>query len=194
MKNIVLIVMFVVIAKTATAQTSAGNMMLGGTLSYYNMRGEGSDEYQQNQFTFSPNFGYFVSDNLALGLALSVSSTTIDNGTTKIVGTSFGAGPFARYYKFTSNENFAFVGQAQLIVSTGKEDPTPGGEQKTGSIAFSVGPGFSYFFTDHWALDLMISGFVFNSYDPDKDVANDKFNNVSFNLSLSPSLGMKYHF
>jgi outer membrane protein len=194
MKNIALILMFIVIAKTASAQTSAGNMMLGGNVSFYNSTRQGSNEYQQGEFIFSPNFGYFISDNLAVGAALSVGTTTFDNGVSKTVRTTFGAGPLARYYKFTSNDRFAFFGQGQFLFNTGKEDITPGGENKIGSISFSLSPGFSYFFTDHWAVDLLISGFVFSSYDPNKDSDNDKTNNVSFNLSLSPSIGMKYHF
>ena len=176
------------------AQTLKGNMMAGGNLSFQNQTYQGSNGSDKS-INFYPSFGYFIVDNLAVGAILSLGSTTNDTGFSKTISTSMGFGPFARYYKFTSNENFAFFGHAQFVVSSGKVDNTPGGDTKSSGVSFSIAPGFSYFFTKHWALDLSITGLVIQSYDPNKSNANDKTTTVNFGISsFSPNLGFRYHF
>ena len=195
MKKLVLFLMAAGLTYCVNAQTSKGNMMVGGALSFFTVSDQSDTDFEYKGTSFSPSFGYFLFDNFALGAELSVGSTTTDNGNTKRISSSFGFGPFARYYKFTSNESFAFFGQARFLYSSGKVDDTPGGENKTQNIAFSISPGFSYFFTKHWALDLSIAGLVIQSNDPNKDADDDKVNSVEFGISsLSPTLGFRYHF
>jgi outer membrane protein len=195
MKKLVLVLITAVLVNYVNAQTSKGNMMVGGALSFYTLSDQSDSDYEYKGTSFSPSFGYFLFDNFAVGAELSVGSNTEDTGNTKRVTSSFGFGPFARYYKFTSNESFAFFGQARFLYSSGKVDDTPGGENKTQAISFSISPGFSYFFTKHWALDLSIAGLTIQSNDPNKDVDDDKVNTIQFGISsLSPTLGFRYHF
>lgn len=195
MKKVVLILVAIVAVTQLKAQTSAGNMMVGGNLSFSSTSFQGSSDDQDSFVGFAPQFGYFVSDNLAVGALVGLSSSTNDTGANKTVTNSFAFGPFARYYKFTSNENFAFFGHAQFTFGSGKTDLTPGGEVKRQSIAFQVSPGFAYFFTKHWALDLSLRGLVIESYDPNKDNDNDKETTIEFGLSsFSPEIGIRYHF
>jgi hypothetical protein len=195
MKKITLVLFASFITLSLSAQTSSGNMMIGGNLSFSSRGLESNSDYQDSEINFSPSFGYFVSDNFAVGASLSLGSGTEDDGDTKTVRSSFGFGPFARYYKFTSNENFAFFGQAQFLYSSGRVDDTPGGETRSQAITFSIAPGFSYFFTEHWALDLSITGLVIQSYDPNKDTPDNKSATIQFGLSsFSPNLGFRYHF
>jgi outer membrane protein with beta-barrel domain len=198
MKYIVLFLLTACLTITISvkAQTTSGNMMLGGTLSFYSTSIQGASDYKNTGTSFSPSFGYFIADNIAVGGNISIGSATTDNGFSKTVQTSFGIGPFARYYKFTSSENFAFFAQAQILYSSGKTKVTPAGtDSKSSTISFSVAPGFAYFFTKHWAFDLSISGLVIRSYDPNTDANGDKESTIQLNLSsLSPSIGLRYHF
>ncbi len=195
MKKKLLIIAFAVcVVAQLRAQTSAGNMMVSGNFYYSSTNEQGDTEFQYKQFGFLPAFGYFIADNIAVGAMLGITSNSSDNGATKTINTSFGFGPLARYYKFTANENFAFFGQARFLYFGGKTDVTPGGEFKTSTINFALSPGFSYFFTDHWAMDLSITGLSISSEDPNKDVDNDKVNDFDFDLSLAPSIGIRYHF
>lgn len=179
----------------ANAQTSAGSMMVGGGIEFTSVSYEGGSTNERNEVTFSPAFGYFINDNLAIGTSLTLSSGREGTGSNKTVTSSFGLGPFVRYYKFTSNESFAFFGQAVLSFQTGKTDPAAGGVTKNSAVQFSVAPGAAYFFNEHWALELSIAGFIFSSYDPNKNNDNDKINRVELGLnSLSPSVGFRYHF
>src|SRR5688572_6190569 len=106
------------------AQTTKGNMMVGGTLSFTKETPQDDGDTQYSSAVFYPSFGYFVSDNLAVGASLAIVSETSKNTNSKDVYSAFGFGPFARYYKFTSNENFAFFGQAQLLFVSGSEKDT----------------------------------------------------------------------
>lgn len=140
----------------AKAQTAAGNMMIGGTLAYTFDSYSGGDS-KANSTYFSPSFGYFVSDNLAIGGALSISSSSTDSGAGVLKSSSFGIGPFARYYKYTANEDFAFFGDVSILYSAGSQDNTAGGKTKSSFVSFDVSPGFAYFLTDHWGIELSTS-------------------------------------
>jgi opacity protein-like surface antigen len=181
------------------AQTAKGNMMVGGTLSLSTQTPENDNDNKLSTTTFSPSFGYFVMDNLAVGANLEIFNRTSKTPTSKEVQSAIGFGPFARYYKFTSNENFAFFAQAQLLFVSGKDKVTaintPTATSKNSRTSFSISPGFSYFLTKHWALDLSITGLVVRSEDPDKEDDDDKYTTIVFGLSsLSPNIGLRYHF
>jgi hypothetical protein len=170
-------------------------MMLGGGLSFSSTSYPDAASNNGSFVTFSPGFGYFISDNLAIGTSLTISSSRNGTGDNKNVYSSFVLGPIASYYILTSNERFGFFGQAQLSFASGKSNPAVGGVTKSNSVAFSVFPGAAYFFNEHWALELTITGFAFSSNDQNTSNDNDKYNNVQLGLnSLSPSLGIRYHF
>lgn len=195
MKKFFFIAVTLIAFQSAIAQTTQGSMMLGGGLSFYSDTEQANDDYENKGLTFSPNFGYFVSDNLAVGLSLSISNSTFDTGASSTDRNSFGIGPFVRYYKFTSSEQFAFFGQADLMFVFGKEDDTPGGETNNRAISFGVSPGFAYFFNEHWAFDIWFLGIRYESYDDNTDVDDNSSNSFRFGVqSLSPNIGVRYHF
>lgn len=167
-------------------QTSAGNMMIGGSFSLGTTSFEGAGS-NSTYTSVSPSFGYFIADNLAIGAGIDLTSSSFGSDTDR----SFGISPFARYYKFTSNENFAFVGQASIRYATDRDENGPNVSTAT-SLSFNVSPGFTYFFTKHWALDFFLSGLQVRTSNPE----GDNNNSTAFNLgiSLSPSLGFRYHF
>jgi len=175
------------------AQTAPGNMMIGGGLRIF------SDSYENgssaSSTTFSPGFGYFVADNFAVGTTLAISGGRTGAGPGRTVRNSFGLGPFARYYMFTSNENFGFFGQAQFVLGFGKTDHETNGVSRNRSFAFSIAPGAAYFFNEHWAMELSIVGLEFLSTDPDTENDNDKRNTIEVGLNtLIPNVGFRYHF
>ena len=194
-KSLILLLTLLALANLALAQTSSGNMMLGGGLSYNSVSYEGGSANDGNSVIFSPGFGYFISDNLAIGTTLTLGGSREGTGANKTLRSSFGLGPFARYYIFTSNERFGFFGQAQLSFSTGKTDPDAGNVTRNNAVSFSVFPGAAYFFNEHWALEFSIRGFAFTSTDPNTSNNNDKYTRVELGLnSLTPNLGFRYHF
>jgi hypothetical protein len=194
--NKVVITVFVAALFTTTvkAQTLSGDMMVGGSINVSSVTRQSGSVNDMSSFTFSPSFGYFISDHLAIGTSLTLGTSRSGTGAAKTTSSSFGFGPFARYYKFTSNENFAFFGQAGINIFTGRTDPAAGSVTKSSAVSFSIAPGAAYFFNNHWAMELSITGFAISSSDPDTSNDNDKVTRVDFDLrSFSPALGIRYH-
>jgi opacity protein-like surface antigen len=171
-------------------------MMIGGSISNSSFtEGDGGNDFRTGTFSFSPSFGYFVADNLAVGARLSLSSGYSEINDIRNNNSAFTFGPFVRYYKFTSNEQFAFFGDASILIGGGKQENGQNDPNKTGVFRFAISPGFTYFFTQHWALDLSIAGISFQAFDPNKENDGDEERSFSFDInSLSPNLGIRYHF
>ena len=131
------------------AQTSSGNMMVGGSIDITSVSRQAGSQYSSSAFTFSPSFGYFVGDHLAVGASLSLGSSRSGTGSGKQTSSQFGIGPFARYYLFSSNESLAFFGQAGLAFGTKKTEGAPGVQSHTSSVTFALSPGAAYFFNEH---------------------------------------------
>jgi len=195
-KSFIPVFAFIIMTTTlVNGQTTSGSMMVGGSIDFTSYTRQGGSSSDYNEFTFSPSFGFFISDNFAVGTSLSIGTRRTGTGSSKTTESSFGIGPFARYYKFTSNDRFAFFGEAGISFASGKTDPPLGNVTKSSSISFSLSPGAAFFFNEHWALELAITGFGVTSYDPDTSNDDDKYTLVNFDIrSFSPSLGVRYHF
>lgn len=194
-KSVVFLCALALGAFGAHAQTSSGNMMVGGGIDFQSTSYQAGSDNDESSVTFSPSFGYFVSDNFAVGLSLALSSSRTGTGSGKTVQNIFGIGPFARYYLGTSSENFKFFAHAELAFGGVKTDPPVGNVARGSFVGFSLSPGAAYFFNEHWAVEFAITGFELVSVDPDKDDNNDKVTTIKLGLtSFSPSLGFRYHF
>jgi outer membrane protein len=193
-RTLIFLFAFIAITNLADAQTSTGNMMVGGGLIYSSISYPGQTTENQSTVSFSPGFGYFINDNLAVGAALSLSSFRDGTGPNRNVQNSFGLGPFARYYIFTANERFGFFGHGELTFATGNSN-FAGLVARNNSLSIALSPGAAFFFNDHWAAEFAIQGLVFRTTDPNTNNDNDTYNTVNLRLALfSPSLGLRYHF
>lgn len=65
-------VFFLLVATSAYSQTSSGNMMAGGAIRFQSRSDQSGSASDAASFTFSPSFGYFIGDGLAVGANLSV--------------------------------------------------------------------------------------------------------------------------
>lgn len=92
MKKIFAIILLTGILYTVNAQTDKGDWLVGGRFDLNTAK-------NSSQFSFSPNAGVFVINNLAVGGNFGIDYAK--SGDVKT--TSFGIGPFARYYFTTSN-------------------------------------------------------------------------------------------
>jgi outer membrane protein len=193
MKRILVTLAFVSSVFFAQAQTSGGNMMLGGTLEIQSTNYKNSNGSDNTYTTFAPSFGYFVKDNLAIGANLSIGSYKSGTGPGESTTSTFGVGPFARFYKFTSSDQFAFFAQAGLSFGSSRSETGNLVTDKSTSIAIGISPGFAYFFNEHWAAELAITGLRFQDTNSDNN-GNDR-TSLTFDVSsFNPSLGVRYHF
>lgn len=194
MKKILVMLAFVSSAFFVEAQTTSGQMMIGGSLAFSSVNYDNNNGSDYSSFTLSPSFGYFVKDNFVVGASLSLGNAKSGTGAGQNTTSSFSVGPFARYYKFTSSEQFAFFGQAGISFGNSKSENGNTITDKSNSVSFSIAPGFAYFFNEHWAAELSIAGFRIQNSSSDNFPGNDR-TSVTFDVSsFNPSLGLRYHF
>jgi hypothetical protein len=198
MKKALLVLSVMVISIAwLNAQTTQGTISLGGSVGISTEKDEtDGEDTKSSEFNFSPSVGYFVIDNLMVGLNLSIVNGKEDDGfggDDKYSALFFG--PFARYYKFTSNEQFAFFAETGLLFGTYKDKPDGQDETKASAFNFYISPGFAYFFNEHWVVDLSFQAISFSSFDPDKDADDDKSTEFNFGFqTFNPSIGIRYNF
>lgn len=182
----------ILISFFAKAQTSAGNMMLGGSLSITSTNYKNSNDNDNSGFSLAPSFGYFVKDNFAIGASISFNSSRFGVAPESKT-TGFGVGPFVRLYKFTSSEQFAFFGQGGISINSSRTETGNLVTDRLSSVTFSVSPGFAYFFNEHWAGEFAFSLLSVTSANHDNN--NSDRTSVNFGLnSFNPSIGIRYHF
>ncbi|MDN4164070.1 outer membrane beta-barrel protein [Cytophagales bacterium LB-30] len=213
MKKVILgIALAMGVSLSTFAQIGAGKMFAGGglgisTSSDKNITDGTTTEGPKNfDLAINPSFGYFVSDNLAIGLGISFtsSSSKFDAGAGEIKNSNnlFGLRPMVRYYKGFSETFFAYV-EGSVGFSTGKGKTTGGGTTTENSnisnFGINVAPGFAFFPTEKYAFELQFNLLGFNRFvdkDP-TDTANrdiDSGFNVGFNSFAPVSLGFNYFF
>jgi len=162
MKNLVKftlsLVAFLCLSQTISAQAvNQGAWMVGGSAGFQSQKYKDADE-STTYINLSPNLGYFIADDLAIGLALNLSSISSDGESV----TDFGLGPFVRFY-------FADAIFAQAGVNLGLGDSE--------FTEFQVGVGYSWFVDNSVAIEPML---FYNSHSVD----GDTFDYSVFGLSI----------
>lgn len=215
--------LFIMVALCATAfaanaQTEKGKSLIGGSFNFFTANAEqGTSTLKQNEFSIGPNYGYFVSKNLAIGLNVSYrysknstayTQLTAVNGSyinTIITQTqkqnTTNIGPFIRYY-VDITEKFKFFGQFNASVGFGKAENiitniTPSINKSTAYSA-NITPSFAFFPTKKIAVEL---GFgllsYFNSTSKYEVATAEKSKNEGFKFgfdAVNPTVGVNFHF
>ncbi|UOQ54205.1 autotransporter outer membrane beta-barrel domain-containing protein [Hymenobacter cellulosivorans] len=178
-------------ALSAQAQTKAGTVLLGGGLGASKSKAEYTASYQSQtghsestSFSLSPRAGYFLADNLVLGLITAYNhsrseSEGFDNvgikNTYTTKGNGYQLGPFVRYYKMLG-EKAGFFGQLEAGYSRSS------GESEDNNASLStrknrgyyglLTPGFAYFPTPKLGLEITLGNV---GYSKNTTVATDSF-------------------
>lgn len=129
---------------TADAQTQKNDWMVGG-----NFRLNTSDN--NTQITLAPNAGLFVVDNFAVGGNFNLSYSKVGN--TK--NTSFGVGPFVRYYFTTETQAIRPVIHGTFNYISEKTKNTNFSTTRNGSNFF-IGGGAAMFISQQVSIDALI--------------------------------------
>lgn len=171
MRKLLLLIIVLMPASTIFGQTTKGKFLLsGGTGLQFtgsNVKavsdGETLGESNVNSFSFVPTFGYFVMDNLAVGLSSKISTNTekYQSGD-KSISNSFLILPTALYY-------FPLEGKFRPLVQIGVGYSSFSNEwvSKTSGIsssketysgpAFNFGGGISYFISENISFNFSLS-------------------------------------
>lgn len=131
-------------------QTEQGSVLLGGGLSL--RTGENT-----SQFSFNPTVGYFFADNFTFGGELSFSSNKQGN----VRNTSFGIGPFARYYFGKTTTKPFVVSELNFVSTTSKAPSVP--DIKSNGTNFLFGLGFAAFINETVAVE-GVSGYNYAKF------------------------------
>jgi len=166
-KNFLLLTSLVGITTAAHAQTAipAGTVSLGGNVGYFRHTTSAqvagstiSSESVSSQFQIAPSVGYFVADNLAIGLSLGYVATK-NTYTSTFAGTSpdlapninLRSGAYVQYYKMLTDQ-FGLVGTLgggyqynRTTYVFGPAGNTGSGETKQKGYYASLTPGIVYF-------------------------------------------------
>lgn len=207
MRKLFLIAVFAGGISLAHAQTDQGTIMLGGGLNFNTASSKtaGVDNGTTTSFGIRPNVGYFISDNLAIGLGLGFNSSTTKTptagggtGNDETVTSEFTVSPFVRYYSEIGDKAGAFL-QGSVNFGSDKSKFTPAGgataESKGSSIGVGISPGVYWFITNHIGLESTIGGISFES-SKSKNAANveTKGSNFGLNLNTTLTVGLNYYF
>ncbi|WP_306353875.1 outer membrane beta-barrel protein [Flavobacterium sp. '19STA2R22 D10 B1'] len=160
-------------------------------------------DLKTNGFTFTPKVGYFVTENIAVGVGLGITTSKTDRpfaGIDERKTTVFSAEVFGRYYMSPASKFSLFGELAVGFGNTKIKDitSTPLGSLSTESKnnGFNVGfaPGVNYFIAKNFALEATFGVLSYNSSKPDVDGA-ESTNKFDIGLKMSDiKLGLVYKF
>ncbi|MBN2666030.1 MAG: hypothetical protein JXR67_05935 [Bacteroidales bacterium] len=151
--------------------------------------GSESDALKTTAFNLLPRAGYFVIDNLAVGLDVVISLCSQKSGDDyKDVSTTLAIGPFARYYYPLEKINTFF--EVNSYFGTWKEKYTYGSsefEDNYGLLMLGLGPGVTFPVCDCAFFDVMAgySHLVWKDKDSEGD---DKETSNGFGVKIGISV------
>jgi len=218
MKKVILIAMACFAIITCQSQTEKGKMFIGGLInfsdgntSYYDTSGL-TGTSKNYHFQITPNYGYFIKDNFAIGVNLNylTQSTTNDNTNNSAANINYtqtkniyGAGVFARYYKKLIG-NFMFIANGSIAYNyevdgeTGISDPI-NENNKINSFNVTITPGLVYFISPKFGLETTFGNlnYSYSSTKNNDTSSQSKINTSNFGLNLdfsAFSFGVNYYF
>lgn len=224
MKKILFGLLTTLVFLTGNAQTDQGNMFIGGTLnfgtsSFFNPDSSGYFKGSTFDFAISPEFGYFVADNFAIGATVffgTANSKMYDEmlsqfKTQKDSEMGFGGGVFGQYFIELNKDLYltfkGTLGYYNVIAETSTTTPplfgmpettTIGLRNSINEISFMIIPSIEYFVNDNLSLSLGFGNLYFSqAWTKNLQLANPvSVSSTNFGLDLDLStlrFGMKFY-
>lgn len=195
MKKFILLAIVLVSTNVILAQTEQGKYVVSGATGLqfissnieYEYDGQSQGDLTQTSFSFMPSVGYFVIDNLAIGLAANFTSTTQkDQGDEYRISSTMML-PSALYYFPVSGNLRPIIQVGAGFMSTVSEidyDYESYKEEASG-LAINFGGGAAYFINDYVSLNFGLSYTMANLKDSDDSDSVQKQGNFAGNVGLS---------
>ncbi|WP_159430938.1 outer membrane beta-barrel protein [Flavobacterium segetis] len=180
-KKHILILSFVLFVNLMSAQIDKGNWMVGGSGNFTNYKStfqSNNTEFTQtgSGISISPNLGYFVVDNFAVGTAVGFNFSNPSGANNN--SHSYGISPFVRYYFRKAEKIINPFLQTSYGFSEGKSES--GGSNK--SRGYTIKGGSAIFFNSSVALELSLN---YNSSKYNSDTTyNDLTIGIGFQIHL----------
>lgn len=182
--------------ETVSEGFSKGDVFINGAIGFGSTK---TGDFKTNDFVVAPKAGYFVTDNIAVGVALGYESSKLDFGT-DLTNSTFSVGAFGRYY-FTPASKFSIFGELGLNYNSYDNEYAVDldgmlvpADSKGDGFGVAIAPGVSYFVAKNFALVASFGILSYNSSKPDFDGA-EKTNTFNFGLDTRDiRLGLVYKF
>jgi len=195
MRKVFLLAIALAFTNVILAQTEQGKFVLSGATGLqfissnieYEYNGQSDGDYDVSSFSFMPGVGYFVMDNLAVGLTANFTSTTQKDQGDKYTVSSTMLLPSALYY-FPVEGQFKPLLQVGAGLMSTKEKYSYDGdsdEDKMSGLALNFGGGAAYFINDYVSLNFGLSYTMANLKDSDDSDWVQKQGNFAANIGLS---------
>ena len=156
-------------------------------------------DLKSDTFNVSPRVGYFVTNNIALGVSLGYSHQSQDYRDATVDYerkiSTVTAGVFGRYYLMPASK-FSVFGQLGVNYASSKSKIERfDSEDKYNTFDVAIAPGINYFISDHFALEATFGLLSYNTSKPDVDYDTDSTDTFNFGLNLSNiNFGLIYKF
>lgn len=182
--------------ETVSEGFTKGDVFINGAIGFGSTK---TGDFKTSDFVVAPKAGYFVTENIAVGIALGYESSKVEL-VDDLTNNTFSIGAFGRYY-FTPASKFSIFGELGLNYNNYDNEfgtdndgllvPAAG---KGDGFGVSVAPGVSYFIAKNFALEASFGILGYNSTKPDFDGA-EKTNSFDFGLDTRDiRLGLVYKF
>ena len=204
MKKIVLLPLCIVLLGTlASAQIlDKGNFMLGATVGFSTANskvssgGAESEGLSPKQFNVAPSIGYFVIDNLALGIGADYTlNTVVLPNNDKKEDSDLLFGPFVRYY-LPASENVAFFVVGNFGFGNSKDEQTVGESTEsisTNIFAVGAGPGITVYSKGGFGIEAIFK-YNYARSKFDTEVGGVITSSTTKTNQFSLSMGLQYYF
>jgi outer membrane protein W len=208
MRNkLILLVVGLLLTGSLVAQvTRQGNFILGSTIGFSSansqiVQDKGIGEKQEEnpystQLSIAPSIGYFLIDNLPLGIRMDYTFSQVkDQNGLRAENSNVLFGPFARYY-VPMNNNMYFFGELGFGFGNSRDTKTmENGTQKINTNLFSigVGPGVTVIATNAIGLEALVK-YNYARSQFDTEILGVKQNTTSNTNQISISLGVQFYF
>ncbi|WP_300670119.1 OmpW family outer membrane protein [Soonwooa sp.] len=189
------------------AQTEKGSWVIGGSTtlgfttatSKYKYQGESADGPKVSSISVTPSVGYFVANNIAIGLDLGISSVTQKNEedlySEKNTTTTIAVMPTASYYFKSASNIIPYLGVGVGYASSNNKNTytengnTNTDEGKVSGFAYKAKGGVVFLLNQNVGIDVGLSYMGTNGkLDSNKDV---KVNTGTFGVNAGVSVFFK---
>jgi len=198
LKKFILLAIVFVSTNVILAQTEQGKYVLSGAtgLQFISSNieleydGQSQGDLTQTSFSFMPSVGYFVIDNLAIGLSANFISMTQKEQGRKYTNKSTMILPSAMYYFPVAGNLRPLVqvgaGMMSLVSEGDYSEPFYDSyKHETSGVAINFGGGAAYFINEKVSLNFGLSYTMVNlKHDDDSDIVQ-KQGNFAGNVGLS---------
>lgn len=206
-RNIFVLIVVLSLSFSSTAQvTDQGNFLIGGTLGFSTSDSDinqtiGGTPQTTNgtnatQVNVAPAIGYFIANNVALGVGMDYTLNTVkESNDDRDYDSDLLFGPFARFYLPVGNDmsffletTFGFGNSVDQIEIDGQTQNT-----STNVFAAGVGPGFTIFSSNAIGIEAAVK------YNYARSESNTQANELSIETITTTnqvdfSIGLQFYF